>query len=68
MIFKASVQEVSVNEHAYRWHGHLVVKDFTLLLPGFIVQWFKPGDTVEFDVLSEPHIIAGRNTQSAYNR
>jgi len=61
MSFRAEIEEIIVDEHAYRWRGHLVVRDLTLLLPGFITQWFKIGEVVEVEVLGEPHRLDGRN-------
>jgi len=61
MSLRAHVKEVFIDEYAYRWRGHLVIGDFTLLLPGFIAQWFKPGDAVELELLSEPHRLDGVN-------
>ena len=61
MSFRAEIREVAVDEYAYRWRGHLVVRDLTLLLPGFIAQWFKAGEVVEVEILGEPHRLDGRN-------
>jgi ABC-type ATPase with predicted acetyltransferase domain len=61
MSLKTHVNEVFIDEYAYRWRGYLVIGDFTLLLPGFIAQWFKPGDSVELELVSEPHRLDSVN-------
>ncbi|MCD6591807.1 MAG: hypothetical protein J7K78_02170 [Thaumarchaeota archaeon] len=61
MSFRAEIREVAVDEYAYRWRGHLVVRDLTLLLLGFIAQWFRAGEVVEVEILGEPHRLDGRN-------
>ena len=67
MSFRARIGEVVVDEYAYRWRGHILVKDYTLLLPGFVAQWFRVGEEVEVEVLGAPHKLDGRNVLTQHD-